>query len=169
MAISMHGASVPLFTQMLNALSGVLDKGAAFAAAKKVEPAVLLGSRLAPDMLTLTRQVQIASDTSKACVARLAGVEAPKYEDTEASFDDLKARIAKTVAFLDTVTTAQIDGSEEREITLKFPSRELKFTGQRYLVNWAIPNFTFHCTTAFAILRHNGVEIGKQDFLGAVL
>ncbi len=169
MAISMYGASVPLFTQMLNALSGVLDKGAAFAAARKVDPAVLLGSRLAPDMLALTRQVQIASDTSKACVARLAGIEAPKYEDTEATFDELKARIAKTVAFFGTVTAAQVDGGEEREITLKFPSRELKFTGQRYLLNWAIPNFTFHCATAYAILRHNGVEIGKQDFLGAVL
>lgn len=168
MPISMHGASVPLFTQLLNALSGVLDKGAAFAEARKVDPAVLLGSRLAPDMLTLTRQVQIASDTSKACVARLAGVETPKYEDTEASFDELKARIAKTVAFFDTVTPAQIDGSEEREITIKLPSRELTFTGQGYLVNWAIPNFTFHCATAYDILRNNGVEIGKRDFLGAI-
>ncbi len=169
MPISMYGASVPLFTQMLEALSGVLDKGAAFAASKKVDPAVLLGSRLAPDMLTLARQVQIASDTSKACVARLAGIEAPKYEDNEASFDELKARIAKTIAFFGTVAAPQIDGAEEREITLKFPSRELKFTGQNYLLKWAIPNFTFHCATAFAILRHNGVDIGKQDFLGAVM
>ena len=168
MPITMHGASVPLFTQMLNALSGVLDKGAAFATGKKVDPTVLLLSRLAPDMLTLTKQVQVASDTSKMCVARLAGVDAPKYEDTEASFDELKARIAKTVAFFGTVSAAQLDGSEEREIVIKLPSRELKFTGQRYLVNWAIPNFTFHCVTAYAILRHNGVEIGKQDFLGAV-
>ena len=169
MPISMYGASVPLFTQMLNGLSGVLDKGAAFAATKKVDQAVLLGSRLAPDMLTLTRQVQIASDTSKMCVARLAGIEAPKYEDNELTFDELKARIAKTVAFFDTVTAPQVDGSEEREITIKLPSRELKFTGERYLLNWAIPNFTFHCATAFAILRRDGVEIGKQDFLGKVV
>ena len=113
--------------------------------------------------------MQIASDTSKSCVARLAGIEAPKYEDNEASFDDLKARIAKTVAFFGTVSASQIDGAEAREITLKFASRELRFNGQNYLLKWAIPNFTFHCTTAFEILRHNGVEIGKQDFLGAVL
>ena len=167
MPISMYEASVPLFNQMLGALSGLLDKAAAFAEAKKIDPAVLLTDRLAPDMFPLTRQVQIACDMAKRCAAHLAGVEAPAYADDETTIDELKARIAKTVAFLATLTPAQIDGSEERPITLKMRSGEMSFTGQRYLLRWMIPNFTFHCTTSYNILRHNGIEIGKRDFVGA--
>lgn len=164
----MYQASVPLFQQLLGALSGVLDKGAAFCAAKQIDPSVLVNARLAPDMFPLTRQVQAATDNAKGCIARLAGVEVPVHEDTETNFDELKARIARTRAFIDAFTPAQIDGSEDREIVLKMRSGVLTFTGQRYLIGFVIPNFAFHCTTAYDILRHNGVEVGKRDFLGTV-
>ena len=167
MTISMHAASVPVFKQMLGGLAGVLTKAAAHAEARKIDPSVLLTDRLAPDMFALTRQVQIASDAAKGAVARLAGIEAPKFEDTEASFDELQARIAKTIAFLDSVPASAIDGSEEREVTVTLRSGELKFAGQRFLLGWALPNFFFHVTTAYDILRHDGVEIGKRDYLGA--
>ena len=166
MAISMYQMSVPLFLKVLGNLSAILDKGAAFAEAKKVEPAVLLGYRLAPDMLNLTRQVQIASDHAKRASARLAGIEPPAYEDSEASFADLKARIAKTVAFIQALKPAQFDGSEAREINLKVGGADKTLSGQTYFLHNALPNFFFHTTTAYAILRHCGVEIGKGDFIG---
>jgi hypothetical protein len=164
----MYQLSVPIFLKTLGNLSAILDKGAAFAAAKKVDPPVLLGYRLAPDMLDLTRQVQIASDTAKRAVARLAGIDAPVYEDNEAAFPELKSRIDKTVAFINSVQPAQVDGSEGRNISLKLGGADRVISGQTYLAHHALPNFFFHVTTAYAILRHCGVEIGKADFIGQV-
>lgn len=166
MTLSMYQASVPAFTQMLTALSTVLDKAEAHAAARKIDPAVLLGTRLFPDMFPLTRQVQIACDFAKGTTARLAGAEVPAYADTETSFAQLKERIAKTQAFIAAFTPSQIDGSEQRDITLKAGARELHFKGQPYLVGFALPNFYFHASVAYAILRASGVELGKMDFLG---
>ena len=166
MSISMYQASVPTLIQALKALSGVLDKGAKHAEAKGIDPAVLLGSRLYPDMFPLTRQVQIASDNAKGPAARLAGMEPPKFDDNEASFADLQARITKTIDFLQTLKPAQIDGSEDRQIVLQMRAGPLEFKGQAYLLHFAMPNFYFHCATVYAILRHNGVEVGKKDFLG---
>jgi hypothetical protein len=168
MSISMYQASVPAFLQMLNSLSAILDKAQVHAAERKIEPSVLLGWRLAPDMFALARQVQIATDHAKGCCARLAGVEVPKYPDDEATFADLRARIARTVDFVQGFEAGDIDGSEQRDITLTAGSRELRFKGQQYLVSFALPNFHFHVTTAYAILRHCGVPIGKRDFLGAM-
>lgn len=168
MAISMYQASVPVFLKTLGNLAAILDKGAAFAAAKKIDPSVLLAYRLAPDMLNLTRQVQIAADHAKRAVARLAGIEAPVYEDNEASFAELKARIDKTSAFINTLKPGQIDGSEDRKIEVKVGGNDKTFTGQTYLLHNALPNFFFHTTTAYAILRHCGVDIGKKDFIGQV-
>jgi uncharacterized protein len=167
MTISMYAASVPVFKQMLGSLAAVLAKGAAHAEARKIDPSVLLAERLAPDMFALTRQVQIASDAAKGAAARLAGIEIPKYEDDETSFAELAARIEKTIAFLDTIQAASIDGSEERDITVTVRSGDLHFKGERFLLHWALPNFYFHVTTAYGLLRHDGVEIGKRDFLGA--
>jgi len=166
MAITMYQASVPVFVKTLGNLAAILDKGAAFAAAKKVDPSVLLSYRLAPDMLSLTRQVQIAADHAKRAPARLAGIEAPVYEDNEASFADLKARIDNTLAFVNTLKPGQIDGSEAREIVLKIGGNSQTQSGQAYLLHNALPNFFFHVTTAYAILRHCGVDIGKKDFIG---
>jgi uncharacterized protein len=166
MAISMYQVSVPVFVKTLGNLASILDKGAAFAAARKVDPSVLLAYRLAPDMLNLTRQVQIAADHAKRAPARLAGIEAPVYEDNEASFADLKARIDKTIAFINTLKPGQIDGSEARDITLKIGGSSQTLSGQAYLLHNALPNFFFHVTTAYAILRHCGVEVGKKDFIG---
>ncbi len=166
MSISMYQASVPTFILSLKALSGVLDKGAKHAEAKGIDPAVLLGSRLYPDMFPLTRQVQIASDNAKGPSARLAGMEPPKCDDSEASFADLQARITKTIDFLQGLKPAQIDGSEDRQIVLQMRAGPLEFKGQAYLLHFAMPNFYFHCATVYAILRHNGVEVGKKDFLG---
>jgi len=162
----MYQASVPVFVKTLGNLSAILDKGAAFAIARKVDPAVLLGYRLAPDMLKLTQQVQIAADHAKRATARLAGVEAPVYEDNEASFADLKARIDKTIAFINTLKPGQVDGSEARDITLKVGGNSKTLSGQAYLLHNALPNFFFHVTTAYAILRHCGVDVGKKDFIG---
>ena len=167
MAISMYRASAPIFLQHLPALSACLDKGAAYAAAKKIEPSVLLQSRLSLDMFPLVRQVQIASDFAKGPVARLAGVEPPKYEDTETSIDELKTRIAKTVGFIKAFKPSQIDGSEERDITITLGGQPRSFKGEDYLIGFALPNFFFHVTTAYAILRHCGVELGKGDFMRA--
>ena len=167
MTLSMYSASVPLFRRSLTALGAVLGKGATFAEAKKIDPAVLLQSRLAPDMFPLVRQVQSASDGVKGCVARLAGAEVPSWADDESSFAQLRERVARTVAFVESFPAAQIDGSEERDIVLKMRSGDVHFTGQSYLLGFAIPNVLFHCTTAYAILRHNGVELGKRDFLGS--
>ncbi|MGH8677702.1 MAG: DUF1993 domain-containing protein [Burkholderiales bacterium] len=168
MAISMYQVSVPVVLKTLGNLAAILDKAEAFAAAKKVDPSVLLGYRLAPDMLNFTRQVQIASDHGKRAPARLAGVEPPAYEDNESSFADLKARIDKTVAFIKTLKPGQIDGSETREIALKVGGIDQTLSGQTYLLHNALPNFFFHVTTAYAILRHCGVEIGKNDFIGQI-
>lgn len=166
MSISMYTASVPLFVRMLGNLRAILEKGAAHAAAKNFDPAVLVQARLAPDMFPLSRQVQIATDMAKGCGARLAGIEPPKYDDTEATIPDLIARIDRTVTFLKTLTPAQIDGSEGRDITLQMRTGARQFKGLDYLLHFVLPNFYFHVTTAYALLRHNGVELGKPDFVG---
>ena len=168
MPISMYQASIPACLQMLSSLSGVLDKAAAHAAARKIEPSVLLTARLYPDMFPLVRQIQLTADFAKSTAARLAGIEPPKYPDTETTFDELKARLAKTAEFLKGLKPAQIDGSEAREITLPIGGQPMTFKGQPYLVNFALPNLYFHATTAFAILRHWGIEIGKRDYIGAL-
>jgi hypothetical protein len=168
MAISMYNASVPILVRMLNNLDAILDKAAAYAAEREIEPGVLLNSRLYPDMLPLVSQVRIASDTAKGCAARLAGQTPPRFEDNETSFPELKARIKKTVDFLGTFRAEQIDGSEERAITLPLRGTELTLPGLQYLQGFVYGNFYFHVTTAYAILRHNGVDIGKKDFLGGV-
>jgi uncharacterized protein len=165
MTISMYQASVPYFLQLLGSLRKILQKGADHAASKKFDAAVLFNARLAPDMLPLAKQVQIASDNAKGCAARLAGVEPPKFDDNETTYEQLFERIDKTVAFLKTLKPEQIDGSEGRAVVLKFPNNTFEFKGLGYLVNFAIPNFTFHVVTAYNILRHNGVVIGKPDFL----
>lgn len=166
MPMSMSSASLPVCKSMLSNLSHILDKGLAHAEARKFDPSVLTQYRLAPDMLPFTRQVQIACDAVKNGLARLSGIEAPKFEDNEATFADLKARIAKTLAFVDSVPANLLDGTEGKEVT--FPvgrenTRTMK--GEDYLKHWMLPNMFFHITTAYAILRHNGVEIGKTDYL----
>jgi len=166
MAISMYQASAPRFVHTLKSLSAILGKAQAHCEAKKIDPLVLTASRLYPDMFALARQVQIACDSAKGAVARLAGVEIPKHEDSEKSFDELKERIAKTLAFIATVKAAQIDGSEEKEVVLKLQGKDVPFKGLQYLLGFAWPNFYFHATTAYDILRHNGVELGKRDFIG---
>jgi len=162
----MYQASAPRFANILRNLSAILDKAEAHCAAKKIDPASLTAFRLFPDMFPFTRQVQIACDTAKGAVARLAGAEIPKHEDTEQTFAELKARIAKTLDFVESVPAAKIDGSEEKEIVLQMRSGERRFKGQQYLLGHAYPNFYFHVTTAYNILRHNGVELGKADFIG---
>jgi hypothetical protein len=163
MPLSMHQASVPLFVRALGNLSAILEKGAAHP-----DGDALVEARLAPDMLTLAGQIQRASDTAKGCAARLAGIEPPSFPDDEKTFAQLQARIAKTLDFLRSVKPEQIDGSEDKPVTLKAGPRELKFTGASYLLTFAIPNFYFHVTTAYAILRHKGVPIGKMDYIGGV-
>jgi hypothetical protein len=166
MKISMYQASAPRFANTLRNLSAILDKAQAHADAKKIEPLVFTQSRLAPDMFPLSRQVQIACDSAKGAVARLAGTEIPKHDDTEQTFAELKARIAKTVEFVESLKPAQLDGSEDREVVLKLRGQDVKFSGLQYLLGFAYPNFYFHVTTAYNILRHNGVEIGKRDYIG---
>lgn len=165
MALSMYQASVPAFQKHLHALDGILDKAAAYAAAKKIEPSVLLAARLYPDMFDLTRQVQAATDFAKAGAARLANVAIPNYADTETTIPELKARIAKTLAFLDTLKPEQMDGAQDRQLTIKVGPNDMTFTGADYLLHFALPNFYFHATTAYGILRNNGLEIGKRDFM----
>jgi hypothetical protein len=164
--ISMYNASIPVFVRMFDNLNAILDKGAAHAEARKIDPVVLINYRLSPDMYPLSRQVQIATDIAKGCAARLAGIEPPRYDDNEASFPQLKARVDRTVGFLQGITPSQIEGSEERDIRLKIGGRDLEFKGLPYLLNFVTPNVYFHITTAYAILRHGGVELGKLDFLG---
>jgi len=164
--ISMYQASVPVYLQYLNSISAVLDKGAAFAEAKKIDPTVLLQTRLYPDMHPLVKQVQIFTDQATRGVSRLAGVEPPPFPDTEANFADLKARIAKAIAHVQSFTPEQIDGSEGRDIVMKTPRGDLTFKGLQYLLGFSLPNFFFHATTTYAILRHVGVEVGKMDFMG---
>jgi len=167
MTISMYQVSVPIFLQFLTSLSAVLDKAAAYAEAKKIEPSVLLGTRLYPDMFPLVRQVRAATDHAVNGAGRLAGAELPAFANTEASIPELKERIAKAIAFLHGLKPAQIDGSEEKEIKITFPSGATReFIGQSFLLNQTLPNFFFHCTTAYDILRHCGVELGKRDFMG---
>jgi len=168
MSISMHAASAPRIAETLRNLAGILAKAEAFALARKVEPSVMLGLRLYPNMFPLVRQVQIASDNAKGVVARLAGMEVPRYEDNEASFAELQQRIQKTIAFIESVPAAAINGSEERDIHMKLGPNEMHFKGMQYLFGHALPNFYFHVVTAYAILRHNGVEIGKSDYIGTV-
>jgi hypothetical protein len=167
MSLSMYQATIPVFIRMLNNLSTLLTKAAHYAETKKFDPAVLINARLAPDMFALARQVQIASDTAKGCGARLTNIEIPSFADTETTFDQLHERIAKTVQFLQNINAAKFDGCEERTVTLKLPNEELQLTGQDYAMLFALPNFYFHFTTAYDILRHNGLDIGKKDFLGA--
>ncbi|MGH6683474.1 MAG: DUF1993 domain-containing protein [Pseudolabrys sp.] len=164
----MTQTSLPVFEIGLSALSGVLDKAAAFIAARKVDPAVLLGWRLAPDMFALARQVQVACDQAKNGTARLAGIEPPKFEDNETTLDQLKERIAKTVAFLKTLDGKAIDTSAEREITFPLGPNKGQMKGGDYLNHFVLPNFYFHLTAAYAIVRHCGVEVGKRDFLGEI-
>lgn len=167
MPITMYAASAPRFVHMLNNLAALLDKAQAHIDAKNLDPAALTTFRLYPDMFPLSRQVQVACDLAKGAVARLGGVEVPKYEDNEQTIAELKARIAKTIAFINSVAPAQIDASAERDITLKLGKQDYTFKGVQYLLNFAYPNFYFHVTTAYNILRHNGVEIGKKDFNGS--
>jgi uncharacterized protein len=166
MPLSMHQASVPVFVQGLTACSGILGKAAAEAERRQLDPAVLLADRLAPDMFPLARQVQVAADFAKNTVARLAGIEVPRFEDTETSIPELQERLSRTVAFVRGVDPASVDGSEEREIVLPIGGRTMTFTGQPYLLRFALPNFFFHLTAAYAILRHRGIQIGKRDFIG---
>ncbi len=166
MTISMYQASVPVCTRMLNNLAAILEKAAAHAEARKIDPAVLINDRLYPDMLPMGRQILIASDTAKGGAARLAGVEPPKYEDNEKTFPELIERLRKTVAYLNTFKPEQIDGSEKKTVTLKIREETLTFEGLPYLLNRVLPNLYFHVSIAYAILRHNGVDIGKKDYLG---
>ena len=166
MSLTMYQASIPSFVRMLGNLSSMLDKAAAHAEAKNIDPSIFVNARLAPDMYPLSRQVQIATDMVKGCAARLAGIEVPRYEDNETTFVELQVRIAKTKAFIQSVSASQIDGSEDHKITPKFGSRELSFSGQDYLLDFVIPNFHFHLSMTYAILRHHGVEIGKKDYTG---
>ena len=168
MSISMYDVSIPIFTLSLTNLSAILDKAASHEQSKKVDPKVIPQARLIVDMLPLSAQIQIACDTAKGAAARLAGVEVPKHEDTEATLAELKARVAKTLDFIKTIKPAQLQGAETREIVLKFPQTTLKFTGINYLTNFVLPNFFFHVTTAYALLRKNGVDLGKRDFLGPI-
>lgn len=167
MNLSMYDASVPVFRQMLGSLAAILAKAEAHAKEKKIEPGALLQARLFPDMFPLTRQVQVAADFAKGASARLAGVPVPSYEDTEQSFGELQARIARTLAFIDSLPREAIAASAERDITTGSGANVRQFKGQPYLLHYALPHFYFHTTTAYAILRHNGVEVGKKDFIGS--
>jgi hypothetical protein len=166
MSLGMYQASVPAFVKMLNTLAAILDKAEAYAAARKIDPEVLLNWRLAPDMFPLLKQIQLTSDFAKGTTSRLAGAEVPKYADEEKTFAELKARIAKTVKFVQGFAAKDIDGSEGRDITLSVGGQSVHFKGEPYLVHFALPNFYFHATTAYDIVRSSGVEIGKRDFLG---
>ena len=166
MSISMYQASVPRFVNILGNLSNILDKAQAHVDATKIDATALTTYRIVPDMLPMSKQVQIACDTAKGVIARLAGVDIPAYEDNEVTLADLKARVAKTIAFIQTFTPAQIDGTEDKAIVTKRGDKETHYKGMQFLLGHAVPNFYFHVTTTYNILRHNGVEIGKRDFLG---
>jgi uncharacterized protein len=168
MKLSMYEASIPLFLHALENFRTILQKGAAHAEAKKFDPSVLVNSRLAPDMLPLSRQVQIASDAAKGAAARLSGTEPPKFEDTETTLPELIARVDKTIDYLRSFTATQFEGSDGRTINISTPRGVFTFAGLQFLRHWALPNFFFHITTAYNLLRHNGVELGKADFLGKV-
>ena len=166
MALSMHSASVPVLTRTLTAMLAWLDKAQAHAEARKFDANNYLGLRLAPDMLPFTKQIQIACDMAKGCVARLSGQDVPKWDDNEATLDDLRARIRKTLDYVGGFSAAQIDGSDAREIVLQMRVGEVKFSGEDYLKHYVLPNVYFHATTTYALLRQAGVELGKRDFLG---
>ena len=166
MSISMHKASAPVFLRMLGNLDALLEKAEKYAKDRGFDPNLLVTARLAPDMRPLSAQIQFASDTSKFAIARLSGGTSPSMADTETTIAELRERIAKTVDYIKSVPASAVDGSEEREIVLKFPNGQMKFAGLDYLTGFVLPNFLFHVTTAYAILRHNGVPLGKQDFLG---
>jgi hypothetical protein len=168
MSISLYDVSIPVLTLTLSNLSAILDKAASHADTKKVDPKAIPQARLIVDMLPLSAQIQIACDTAKGAAARLAGVDIPKHEDTEATLPELKARVAKTLDFIKTIKPEQVQGAETREIVLQFPQTTLKFTGINYLTNFVLPNFFFHVTMAYALLRKNGVDLGKRDFLGPI-
>ena len=168
MQISMYRASVPVFARALRNLIAILKKGDAHATARKIDAIVLLNYRLAPDMFALTRQVQIATDMAKGCVSRLAGVEIPSYEDKEASFGELMARIEKCIAYLESFKPGQIDGTEDKTIVLQRPTGDVSYPGLQYLLEYVTPNVYFHCASTYAILRHCGVDVGKKDFIGAL-
>ncbi|RJX82670.1 DUF1993 family protein [Pseudomonas sp. LS-2] len=168
MTISLYAASIPVFKQMLTALGAVLAKGEAHATARNIQPDALLQARLFPDMFPLVRQVQIAVDFAKGAGARLSGIEPPKYEDTETTFAELQALLTKVLAFLDTVTPEQVNGNEEREIVLRpGTDKEKRLSTQTYLLHYSLPQFFFHVTTTYDLLRHNGVEVGKRDYMGS--
>lgn len=164
---SIYSASIPVFKQILNSLHNILDKAEAHATDKKIDPAALLQFRLFPDMLPFTRQIQIACDFAKGAAARLGGLDVPSYDDKEATFAELKERIQKTLAYIDSVPQDTIEGSETRAITTGSGEKTKHFTGQTYLFHYALPHFFFHATTAYDILRHNGIEVGKKDFIGS--
>ncbi len=166
MTISMYQVSIPRFVHMLNNLAVILDRAQAYAEAKKIDAATLPSARLYPDMLPLTSQVRIACDTAKRAAALLAGVDNPVYEDNETTLSELKARVERTIGFLNTIRAAQVDGTENREIVVKVGGKDTPFKGMQFLLARAIPNFYFHVTTAYDILRHNGLDVGKKDFLG---
>jgi len=167
MSLSMYQASVPVFTRALGNLSKILDKGAAFADSRKIDPSVLINARLAADMFPLSKQVQIATDMAQRGSARLAGVDFANMPDTETTFPKLQERISKTLKFVKSLSASQIDGSEAKPITITVGGNDMTFTGQVYLLNFVLPNLYFHITAAYLILRHNGVDVGKLDFLGA--
>lgn len=169
MSLSMYQASAPRFANILKNLSAILDKAQAHCEAKKIDPLALTSFRLFPDMFPLARQVYIATDTAKGAVSRLAGIEIPKYDDVEQTIPELNARIAKTVEFMLGVPAAKIEGSADKDIAMKIAGKDTVLKGAQYLLGHAYPNFYFHCITAYNILRHNGVEVGKRDFLGAVV
>jgi hypothetical protein len=169
MSTLLYKATVPVFVQTLGALDAIVDKAAAHAAAHKIDPAVLLASRLRPDMLPFVRQTQIVCDNAKNMTGRLAGADIPKYEDNEASFDDIKARIKKTLDFINSVSPQDVEAGESREIVFPVGPNKMKMNGADYIFHFALPNFYFHLTTAYGILRYNGVDIGKRDFLGAIV
>jgi hypothetical protein len=166
MAFNIYQASVPVFQRRLTAVIAFIEKAAAHTEAKRIDPSALLGARLFPDMFPFTRQVQTATDHAKGATARLAGLEVPRFPDTESTFDELKDRVGKTLEFIDSVEPSLLDGAEDRDVTLMLGGKERTMKGAFYLLNSAMPNFYFHVTTAYDILRHNGVELGKSDFLG---
>jgi len=167
MAINIYQTSVPAFLQILGSLSSILTKAATYAEAKKIDPSVLVNARLAPDMLALARQIQIATDHAKGATARLAGIDVPSFPDSETTIAELQQRIQKTVDFIKGVKPAQFEGAEDRDVTLSIAGQKITWKGTVYLVHFALPNFYFHASTAYDILRHNGVEIGKRDFIGS--
>ena len=166
--MNVYDVSIPTFVHTLKSLRAIVEKGAAHAEAKKIDPAVLIGSRVFPDMLPFSRQIQIATDVAKGAAARLAGMEPPKFEDTEQTFPELIARIDRTIEYLTGLAPTQLAGSEDRTITIATPRASFSFPGLVFLRHWALPNFFFHVTTAYNLLRHNGVEIGKADYLGSI-